>query len=561
MSKPITAIFFDIGGTLVTKANFPQRDQAVITQMVELLGEDCTSLELEKRILEGDARYKTWRSQTLQELSPTEKWSRFLLPDLPQELVKQHASQLQLLWSESRGTRKVPEKTATTLKELDRRGYLLGTISHTSPKHLAPAGVLHLFKTIIHSPEFGVRKPHPAPFVEAARRSGVLPEQCAYVGDRPSRDVIGAREAGFGMVIQLSLSAELTETDPCPMWPDIVIEQIPDLLGIFPRIEPAQVMKSTILQEPPLYDAALSSMWWNKPEMSADEFCSLGRKLGFARFELNHQVPPEALEQINVGVFHMGSLHDPCPAIIPNKTLELTDQQITSLDENLRSLAVEGMKNTIQEAYNLGARHVVIHPGRIAGDHSLDNELRQLYREGLTATVQYKEIQQQVIADRAKRSQPHLEMLIKSLREIILFAEGKSITLGLENRYHYYELPIYNELEVLLQEFQQPWVGWHLDVGHLYTLSELGLTQIEPWLKNFGSRITGVHLHDIRGITDHQAPGKGDADFLRIAAALPHHCYRTVEVDKSATIEEMADGLRILVNAGCITQLSGGNHA
>lgn len=561
MNHSIKAIFFDIGGTLVTKANFPQRDQAVIAQMVELLGESCTPSELEKRILEGDVRYKAWRSQTLLELSPAEKWARFLLPDLPQELIKQNASQLQLLWSESRGTRKVPEKTAATLKELDKRGYLLGTISHTSPKHLAPAGVLPLFKTLIHSPEFGIRKPHPAPFVEAARRSGMLPQECAYVGDRPSRDVIGAREAGFGMIIQLSLSADLTESDPCPMWPDIVIEQIPDLLGVFPRIEPGQTAKSSHRQEPILYDAALSSMWWNKPEMSADEFCTLGRKLGFARFELNHQVPPEALAQINVGFFHMGSLHDPCPAIIPNKTLEQTDQQITSLDENLRTYAVEGVKNTIQEAYDLGARHVVIHPGRIAGDHSLDAELRRLYREGLTTTVQYKELQQQVIADRAKRGQPHLEMLLKSLQEIISFTEGKSLTLGLENRYHYYELPIFNELEVLLQEFQQPWVGWHLDVGHIYTLTELGLTQIDPWLTTFGSRITGVHLHDIRGITDHQAPGKGDVDFIRIAAALPPHCYRTVEVDKSATFEEMADGLKILSETGCITQISGGNHA
>ncbi len=561
MTHSIKAIFFDIGGTLVTKANFPQRDKAVITQMVELLGESCTPLELEKRILEGDARYKGWRSQTLIELSPAEKWARFLLPDLPQELIKQHASQLQLLWSESRGTRNVPEKTAATLKELDKRGYLLGTISHTSPKHLAPAGVLHLFKTLIHSPEFGMRKPHPAPFVEAARRSGMLPQECAYVGDRPSRDVIGAREAGFGMIIQLSLSAELTESDPCPMWPDIVVEQIPDLLGIFPLIGPEQTAKSSPRQEPILYDAALSSMWWNKPEMTADEFCTLGRKLGFARFELNHQVPPQALTQINVGFFHMGSLHDPCPAIIPNKTLEQTDQQITSLDENLRTLAVEGVKNTIQEAYNLGARHVVIHPGRIAGDHSLDNELRRLYREDLTATVQYKELQQRVIADRAKRGQPHLEMLIKSLQEIISYTDGKSLTLGLENRYHYYELPIYDELEILLQEFQQPWVGWQLDMGHLYTLTALGLTQIDPWLKTFGPRITGVHLHDIRGITDHQAPGKGVADFPRIAAVLPPHCYRTVEVDKSITYEEMADGLKILAETGCITQLSGGNHA
>ena len=79
MLQGIKAIFFDIGGTLVTKANYPRRDLTVIAQMVALLGEKCTPLELEGRILEGDAQYKTWRSRTFIELSPEDRWARFLL--------------------------------------------------------------------------------------------------------------------------------------------------------------------------------------------------------------------------------------------------------------------------------------------------------------------------------------------------------------------------------------------------------------------------------------------------------------------------------------------------
>lgn len=561
MEHRIKAIFFDVGGTLVTKANFPRRDLAVIAQMVTLLGEKCTPLELEGRILEGDKQYKAWRSQSLVELSFEERWTRFLLPELPTDVVKQHAGQLQTLWSESRGIKKVPKETVSTLKELDARGYHLGTISHTSPKYLASAGVLPLFKTIIHASQFGWRKPHPAPFLEAARRSGMLPEECAYVGDRPSRDVIGAREAGFGMVIQLSLSTEPPEVEPCPMWPDAILHQISDLLDLLPQLRHEPRQNPVPIEMPVLYDVALSTMWWNRPVMSADEFCSKGRSLGFTRFELNHQVPPEALAEFNLGIYHMGSLHDPCPALIPAKTLEKADQVITSLDETLRERAVDGVKNTIQEAYNLGARHVVIHPGRIPGDHSMDDQLRMLYRAGLKGTDQYEDLRLRVMADRAERCKPHLKQLIKSLYDIVAFAEGKSITLGLENRFHYYELPIYDELEILLNEFQQPWVGWQLDLGHIQTLSQLGLTEFDPWLTNFGSRITGVHLHDVRGITDHQAPGTGELDFVKIAAVLPPYCYRTVEVDKSATFEEIAAGLKLLAKTGCITQLSGGTDA
>lgn len=39
-------------------------------------------------------------------------------------------------------------------------------------------------------------KPHPAPLLEAARRMGVVPERCVYVGDDP-RDVLAGRAAGM----------------------------------------------------------------------------------------------------------------------------------------------------------------------------------------------------------------------------------------------------------------------------------------------------------------------------------------------------------------------------
>ncbi|MEM9057701.1 MAG: HAD-IA family hydrolase, partial [Pseudomonadota bacterium] len=41
-----------------------------------------------------------------------------------------------------------------------------------------------------------VRKPHPLPLLEAARRSGVDPTQCIYVGDA-ERDIAAGRAAGM----------------------------------------------------------------------------------------------------------------------------------------------------------------------------------------------------------------------------------------------------------------------------------------------------------------------------------------------------------------------------
>ena len=149
--------------------------------------------------------------------------------------------------------------------------------------------------------------------------------------------------------------------------------------------------------------------------------------------------------------------------------------------------------------------------------------------------------------------------LTKSLHEIMAFADGKGLTLGLENRYHYYELLVFGEMDTLLGEFKQEWVGWQFDIGHLRVLTELGLTMFEPWLERFGERIVGLHFHDVKGITDHQSPGKGEVDFKKIAAALPPYCYRTLEADRSLTNLEIAAGLEVLAESGCITLLSGGS--
>lgn len=45
----------------------------------------------------------------------------------------------------------------------------------------------------------GHAKPHPAPLLEAARRSGVAPEQCVYVGD-DARDIQAGKAAGMPTV-------------------------------------------------------------------------------------------------------------------------------------------------------------------------------------------------------------------------------------------------------------------------------------------------------------------------------------------------------------------------
>ncbi|WOB06738.1 phosphoglycolate phosphatase [Piscinibacter gummiphilus] len=73
-------------------------------------------------------------------------------------------------------------------------------------------------------------KPHPAPLLEAARRIGVAPEACVYVGD-DLRDVQAGRAAGMATVA--AAWGYLGLGDPVSAWgADHVIESPGELLNL-----------------------------------------------------------------------------------------------------------------------------------------------------------------------------------------------------------------------------------------------------------------------------------------------------------------------------------------
>jgi FMN phosphatase YigB (HAD superfamily) len=91
------------------------------------------------------------------------------------------------------------------------------------------------FKAVVLSSKVSLRKPNPEIYWEAARRVGVDPCKCAYVGDNPVRDVEGTQAAGFGMMILIEEPATLAKEPPTTeVKPDYTIRETRELLDIFP---------------------------------------------------------------------------------------------------------------------------------------------------------------------------------------------------------------------------------------------------------------------------------------------------------------------------------------
>lgn len=93
----------------------------------------------------------------------------------------------------------VPELIA----QLEEKSLLWGVVTNKSSRFTDPlTGAMPLFsgaRAIVSGDTTPHAKPHPAPLLEAARRLGVSPAQCLYVGD-DERDVVAGLAAGMQTV-------------------------------------------------------------------------------------------------------------------------------------------------------------------------------------------------------------------------------------------------------------------------------------------------------------------------------------------------------------------------
>jgi putative hydrolase of the HAD superfamily len=559
MQRDIRAILFDVGGTLRTAVRHSDTFQTNLVQILELAGIAGLPEEWDDRIKQREHAYYRWATLSMIELNEVDLWAKWLLPEADPLRLKSNAVLLNKLWRDAR-SRKIPlEDMADTITELVRRGYKLGIISNTTSTieahaMLAETGLTELMDTVILSSVHGRRKPHPSLFLQAAREIGVDPGQAAYVGDRPSRDVVGAREAGFQEVVIIQLSGRDPEAERTPQVPDHRISNLSELLNIFPPVESVEAQEITtrsLLK----YDCSISSMWafGNFPKFN--DFFTASRKMGIARFELNHQIKPEMLDEIDFNSYHINSLHEPCPAVTPMAEMDRNDWMISSLDDEKRLTAVNSIKRTIDLAAKLGCRYIVIHPGGTGIDRSLESQIRILFNSGKKDTSEFTQLQNELISKRALVQDAHLAATIKSLQVIGPYAFKASIAIALENRYHYYDIPLLDEMQTLLDLFDDIGWGFNYDVGHAQALDRLGFFKHEDWLTRYTDRMIAAHLHDVVGITDHQIPGSGDIDFKWVASYLPAAAYRTLEVSPKHSAEDITKGMEHLVSTGCIPKL------
>ncbi len=239
----IDTIFFDVGNTLRIVVKDKDFSDAAEQEIMRLVGAKETHDAFFSKL---NGRWEAYRKAAKSghlDASEMELWSQYLLPDYPIDTICAAAGRLTRLWRDHDGRRVARPDVKSTLIELDRRGYTMGIIANTIteteiPDWMVEDGVARYFKTVILSSKVRIRKPDPEIYRLACRAIGKAPEQCAYIGDNPIRDVQGTREAGFACMVRIDEPDTIAKEPQAGTQPvDYTITAISQLLDIFPPLK------------------------------------------------------------------------------------------------------------------------------------------------------------------------------------------------------------------------------------------------------------------------------------------------------------------------------------
>jgi sugar phosphate isomerase/epimerase len=285
--------------------------------------------------------------------------------------------------------------------------------------------------------------------------------------------------------------------------------------------------------------------------------------LGFRTLEVDYRVTAEAAMEIVAAVrrreIAVASVHNFTPLAPGEKPSTSGGHKLslTSLDEGERRRAVDLTLVSIEFALQLGARALVVHLGETDLGREYVKELSGIVRGKGVSSSEAAALRERVKAERAKRAAPFMEAGVTSLLDILGTTRNSGLMVCIENRYHYHQIPLPEEVLELKRRIPSPRLCYWHDLGHAHTLEALGFLPHIESLRLVKDHLYGMHIHDSVFTSDHKAPGTGEIDFARVMAEVPPTALKVLELAPTATREEIAAGLALLETFGVSTRGAG----
>jgi sugar phosphate isomerase/epimerase len=295
----------------------------------------------------------------------------------------------------------------------------------------------------------------------------------------------------------------------------------------------------------------ISTSWQSGGSATAEGMLAALKNLDVSGVELSYRISEDLYQQLKDPLMRSGlkvvSVHNYFP--IPFTKAESKGGGdlflLSSSDPEERRNAIRFTTKSIEHAGKLGAAAVVLHCGAVEMDHQMKLLYQYLSSNQLASEEAHTFISDK-LRERDGRKPEHLENLLNSLDHLLPVAEKQGVMLGLENRYHYHELPGLDDFGAIFANFRGAPIGYWHDTGHAHVNEALGLIPKGSLLRSYSDQLIGIHLHDAVGLDDHIPPGSGEIDFKALKPFLKTDTIKVIELKPGIPESKVNKGIRFI---------------
>jgi sugar phosphate isomerase/epimerase len=202
---------------------------------------------------------------------------------------------------------------------------------------------------------------------------------------------------------------------------------------------------------------------------------------------------------------------------------------------------------SMEHAHDLEAQVVILHLGHVEMPNPIER-FKEVYKGGKTDQDEGVSLREEQKDLRENKCRKHLDAVLFSLEKLNREAERLGILIGIENRYHFHEIPDLKEIGMIFSEFEGGSVHYWHDVGHAAVQETLGLCRQKDLLEAYSAKLVGIHLHDAKGLEDHLAPGQGKMNYEEIRPFMKPDLIKILEVHPKVERKALVEGIQFIKN-------------
>ena len=299
---------------------------------------------------------------------------------------------------------------------------------------------------------------------------------------------------------------------------------------------------------------SFSTCWNNSRHIEGDTMIDEIVEMGFRNIELSHGMMitklPGLQKAYKAGKFNCVGVHNFFPSPV-EVMIDAPDAfEYTSHRSYDRKRAMDMTLKTLEVAGEFEADYMVLHMGSAPMNP-------KKWTKRLTAMVEneedkskekkYNKLKEKFIKKRAKIGRLYYSRAIEALEQISEKAKEVGVTLAVESRSRYEDMPTETEMIALQEHFKDdPSVGYWHDFGHVQLKHNIHLLEHEEWLATMEPYLVGCHVHDVYWPKrDHRVPLTGELDFKSLLKYVDPKLPLTWELSPTRDKEEILEAKKV----------------